>query len=243
MILVQGGGAVAGGLVGYRVGGRVGAVVGAVLGAVGAPRVLDAVVGTMPAAAATLPNVTAGAIEDQIRIGRAVKRPSVQDAIVMLRPTLALYGSRALASAALANAYAESRLDPLAGGDVDARGVPQAIGLFQLHSGGAGKGMSIADRVDPIRATRRILEEAAAAGLPGAAPGASGGLLWETFTNALPGSTSTDDAVGLAALTARFTVEVERPAQAGLRAAERVALLRTDAYLRQVLTGLGLPVL
>jgi len=244
-MLVQAGGLVVGGLVGYRVGGRVGPVVGGVAGALGAPRVAEALTSS-----AALPSAdTATALEDQLHIGRAVRRPSVEQAVQMLRPTLALYGSRVLASAALANAYAESRFDPLAAGDVDSRGVPQAIGLFQLHSAGAGKGMSIADRTDPMRATARILEVAAQAGLPGAAPSARGGALWEAFGELLPGdgapgpSDVVAENVSLAALTAKFTSDVERPANAGLRAAERVASLATDSYLRQVLAGLGLPTL
>lgn len=242
----QVGGAVVGGLVGYRVGGRVGAAVGAVGGAVAVPRLLD--MGSMvTGSTSSSTSSSSGATADGIRIGRAIRRPTTADAIAMLRPTLALYGSRELASAALANAYAESRFDPLAGGDVDAQGVPQAIGLFQLHSKGAGAGMSIADRADPMRATRRILEEAAKAGLPGAAPSSAGGAWWESLIDALDGDAPTGepvaDAVSLAALTARFTTEVERPANSGLRAVERVTSLRTDSYLRNVLTGLGLPVL
>lgn len=239
----QVGGAVVGGLVGYRVGGRVGAAVGVVGGAVAVPRLLD--MGSMVTGSTSS---SSGATADGIRIGRAIQRPTTADAIAMLRPTLALYGSRELASAALANAYAESRFDPLAGGDVDAQGVPQAIGLFQLHAKGAGSGMSIADRADPVRATRRILEEAAKAGLPGAAPSSAGGAWWESFVDYLDGDNderaeTVADAVSLSALTARFTTEVERPANSGLRAVERVTSLRTDSYLRNVLTGLGLPVL
>lgn len=243
----QVGGAVVGGLVGYRVGGRVGAAVGAVGGAVAVPRLLDA--GSMMAGStSSSTSSSSGATADGIRIGRALQRPLAADAIAILRPTLALYGSRELASAALANAYAESRFDTLAGGDVDSQGVPQAIGLFQLHSKGAGSGMSIADRADPIRATRRILEEAAKAGLPGAAPSSAGGAWWESLIDALDGDGAPTvepaaAAISLATLTSRFTVEVERPANSGLRAVERVSSLRTDTYLRNVLTGLGLPVL
>lgn len=241
------GGAVAGGVIGYRFGGRLGGAIGALTGYVAVPRVADALAGVsapLTSSAPASPVDPQRPIEDQLHIGAAVKRPSVSDAVALLRPTLRFYGSRELASAALANAYAESRFDPYAAGDVDSRGVPQSIGLFQLHSKGAGRNMSIADRVNPERATVRILEEAARAGLPGAAPGSAGVAVWDAFVDLLPGEAQPPaDAVSLAQLTARFTVEVERPANSGARAAERVASLRTDSYLRQVLQGLGLPVL
>lgn len=59
-----------------------------------------------------------------------------------------------LVPAAVANAYQESRMDPMAAGDGG-----KSIGLFQLHEGGGGKGMSRAEREDPVLNTRRIIEE------------------------------------------------------------------------------------
>jgi len=237
-------GVVGGGVAGLRAGGPVGAILGAGAGYVVVPRVAT-FWGWDYAPAVALADTSAvgqnsPAVASALHIGAAVRRPSVAAAVALLRPTLALYGSSALASAALANAYAESRFDALAGGDVDAAGTPQAVGLFQLHSRGAGKGMTVADRVDPVRATRRILETAAAAGLPGAAPSSLNGFDFLGILSAVGVETDPGE---LAALTARFTIEVERPANANLRATERVASLRTDGYLRQVLTGLGLPVL
>ena len=73
-----------------------------------------------------------------------------------------------LVPAAVANAYAESLLDPNAIGDNG-----HAVGLFQLNdasSAAAGYGMSVAERQDPYINTRRIIEEAVDLGarnLPG----------------------------------------------------------------------------
>lgn len=59
----------------------------------------------------------------------------------------------ALIQGALVNAYAESRLDPMARGDSG-----KSIGIWQLHEKWAGKGMSVADRQDVTKATQRILD-------------------------------------------------------------------------------------
>lgn len=61
-----------------------------------------------------------------------------------------------LVPAAVANAYAESRLDPAAVGDNG-----HAIGLFQLNDASpsaAGYGMTVEERKDPVVNTRRIIE-------------------------------------------------------------------------------------
>lgn len=55
---------------------------------------------------------------------------------------------------ALVNAVAESGLNPNAVGDSGA-----SVGLFQLHERGAGKGMTVAARKDPVTNTKRIAEE------------------------------------------------------------------------------------
>jgi hypothetical protein len=57
-------------------------------------------------------------------------------------------------AAALVNAVAESGLNPNAVGDSGA-----SVGLFQLHERGAGKGMTVAARKDPVTNTKRIAEE------------------------------------------------------------------------------------
>lgn len=58
-----------------------------------------------------------------------------------------------LVPAAVANAYAESRLDPGAVGDGGL-----SVGLFQLHARGGGAGMSVSERVVPELNARRIFE-------------------------------------------------------------------------------------
>lgn len=58
-----------------------------------------------------------------------------------------------LVQGALANAYAESRLNPAMSGDHG-----HSIGIWQLHDKWAGRGMSVADRQDVTKATQRILE-------------------------------------------------------------------------------------
>lgn len=58
-----------------------------------------------------------------------------------------------LAVAAVANAWCESALNPLAAGDGG-----HSIGLFQLHDRGAGAGMSREAREDPAVNARRIFE-------------------------------------------------------------------------------------
>jgi hypothetical protein len=58
-------------------------------------------------------------------------------------------------AAAIINAIAESGLRNDAVGDAGA-----SVGLFQLHERGGGRGMSNQDRMDPVKNTRRIIEEA-----------------------------------------------------------------------------------
>ena len=64
-----------------------------------------------------------------------------------------------LGKAAVANAWAESRLNPRAVGDSGA-----SIGLFQLNELGAGAGLSVSQRSDPEINARRIFEEALSRG-------------------------------------------------------------------------------
>lgn len=66
-----------------------------------------------------------------------------------------------LANAAIANAYAESRLNPVA---VSGFAGEDSVGLFQLNAKGAGRGMSVESRSDPVLNTRRILEEVKGSG-------------------------------------------------------------------------------
>lgn len=66
-----------------------------------------------------------------------------------------------LVQAAVINALYESKLDPKAEGDKpDEPGAAgKSIGLFQLHENGAGRGMSAAQRRNPILNTQRIARE------------------------------------------------------------------------------------
>lgn len=106
----------------------------------------------------------------------------------------------AVAAAAVANAYAESRLNPRA-----ASPPPEdSVGLFQLNARGAGSGMTTAERMDPVLNTRRILDVARR------------NSSFMAVVRAQP------DDVG--ALTEAFCVYIERPAMAWVKGAERRAL-------------------
>ena len=106
----------------------------------------------------------------------------------------------AVAAAAVANAYAESRLNPRA-----ASPPPEdSVGLFQLNARGAGSGMTTAERMDPVLNTRRILDVARR------------NADFMAVVRAQP------DDVG--ALTEAFCVYIERPAMAWVKGAERRAL-------------------
>lgn len=56
-------------------------------------------------------------------------------------------------AAALVNAHAESGFDPNAVGDKG-----NSVGLFQLNIKGAGAGMTVEQRKDPVQNTKRIIE-------------------------------------------------------------------------------------
>lgn len=62
--------------------------------------------------------------------------------------------------AAVANAYAESLLNPKAVGDGG-----KSIGLFQLHESGGGSGMSSGERMDPRANAAQIFEIAIGEGV------------------------------------------------------------------------------
>jgi hypothetical protein len=61
-------------------------------------------------------------------------------------------------AAAIINAIAESALNNAAVGDSGA-----SVGLFQLHERGGGRGMTVQERMDPTKNTKRIIQEAFAA--------------------------------------------------------------------------------
>ncbi len=58
-----------------------------------------------------------------------------------------------MARAAITNARAESNFDNTAVGDQG-----RSVGLFQLNIQGAGAGMSVEERMDPVKNTERIIE-------------------------------------------------------------------------------------
>ena len=106
-------------------------------------------------------------------------------------------------AAAIINALAESALNSAAVGDSGA-----SVGLFQLHERGGGRGMSVQERMDPTKNTKRIIQEAFAA------PGFM----------ALVRSGDTD----IKRLTAAFSTYVERPADKPGNEVRRAAMV--DRY-------------
>lgn len=110
--------------------------------------------------------------------------------------------SPVVAAAAVANAYRESRLNPLASGDHG-----HSRGLFQLNdNGGAGVGMSVADRQNPEKNIDRILREMKAS---------------KAFSAVAGTSLSIPD------VAKAFCVYVERPADKATEGAKSVAYALT----------------
>lgn len=104
--------------------------------------------------------------------------------------------------AALANAYAESSLNPLAIGDQG-----RSVGLFQLYDKGAGAGMSVELRQNAAANTDRIIQEVNNYGKK----------------RLLPAYASGKDAATLADL---FCQDIERPADAAQKGAMRAGYAR-----------------
>ena len=105
--------------------------------------------------------------------------------------------SPAIALAALANAWEESRWQNDAWGDNGASG-----GLFQLNTAaGAGRGMTKAQIESPVLNTRRIIKEVQDYGRH---------LLWQSTTS-----------VPVAELAGTFARDIERPADPALAASRR----------------------
>lgn len=102
--------------------------------------------------------------------------------------------------AAILNAIAESGLNPNAAGDGG-----QSIGLFQLYSNGAGAGMSVADRQDPVKNTRRIIEEVRRYGKP--------------ILDAIAAGRGSAD------ITSLFCIYIERPKDSQAKGAIRASTL------------------
>jgi len=108
-----------------------------------------------------------------------------------------------MAAAAIANAWHESSLNPAAAGDAG-----QSIGLFQLYSKGAGAGMSVEARKDPVTNTRRIIEVVKGGGAVALRQAEAAGA----------------DAAELARL---FCIYVERPKDSATKGLQRAATARS----------------
>lgn len=103
-----------------------------------------------------------------------------------------------VAIAAVANSWGESQLGKFNYGDNG-----QSIGLFQLASFGAGKGMSVEERLDPVTNTRRIIQEVRDYGQKELLPAAAGGAT-------------------VAYLIHLFARDIERPANVSEATTQRV---------------------
>ncbi len=107
--------------------------------------------------------------------------------------------------AAVANAYAESGLNPLAGTVPTAENrYEDSVGLFQLNIKGVGHGMTREERQDPLLNTRKMVDYAKR----------------ESRFMAV----ANDPDATLHDLTRAFTVYLERPANAEAKGEQRAAL-------------------
>lgn len=80
----------------------------------------------------------------------------IQNAAIIIREFRRAGIPAPIAAGAIANAWHESRLNHMAHNPYG----EDSAGLFQLNAqGGLGRGMSLADRQDPVKNTRRVIEE------------------------------------------------------------------------------------
>lgn len=106
-------------------------------------------------------SLASGAADLEALLTGSVGLSDAQRAIVhLIEEEATAAGLGFLGPALVANAYAESRLDPLAAGDAG-----HSVGLFQLYDKGLGAGMSVEDRQNPRLNTRAVLAEAKRKGL------------------------------------------------------------------------------
>lgn len=118
----------------------------------------------------------------------------LSNARIIVREFLAAGFDWKVSLAAVVNANAESSLDNKAIGDGGA-----SVGLFQLHERGGGRGMSVADRQDPVLNARRMVQETKAA--------------WNaTYGNYRSLSSAVAAGAAVPELAGLFAVHVERPA-------------------------------
>lgn len=129
----------------------------------------------------------------------------------------------AMAVGAMANAWAESRLTTTAGGDVE-DGVPMAIGVWQLHARGLGRGVSVKDSVNLDASTAIVLHEADRYGMFGTA-----GAVY---------SAAKSPAQAAATLCGQWCDLVERPASG---CSSRWAKASADKAFRAAMVGAGIP--
>lgn len=107
----------------------------------------------------------------------------------------------AVGMAAVANAYAESGLNPLAKSGFVGE---DSVGLFQLNVKGVGAGMSTAERQDPLLNTRKMIDAAKRS---------------SQFM-----SVANNPSATLADVVTAFCTYVERPANAAAESAKRVGI-------------------
>jgi hypothetical protein len=113
--------------------------------------------------------------------------------------------SAGVGMAAVANAYAESRLNPLAATvPSEKNNYEDSAGLFQLNVKGVGHGMTREERLDPVTNTRKMVGYA-------------------KRESRFAGVANDPDAT-LHDLTRAFTVYLERPADAERKGEQRAAL-------------------
>ena len=113
--------------------------------------------------------------------------------------------SAGVGMAAVANAYGESRLNPLATTVPTAEnGYEDSVGLFQLNIKGVGQGMTREERQDPLTNIRKMVSYAKRE---------------SRFMGV-----ANDPEATLHDLTRAFTVYLERPANAEVKGEQRAAL-------------------
>jgi len=107
----------------------------------------------------------------------------------------------AVIAAAVVNAWAESRLNPLVVANEPKGG--QSVGLFQLYDYGLGHGLTVQQRQDPVLNTRVVIAAYQKLGKPIATAAARG--------------------AGIPELTAMWTKYIENPSSSAEKGAERAA--------------------
>lgn len=106
-------------------------------------------------------SVTTAAADLEALVSGTLKLSDQQRAMInLIGSEFSKAGLDFLTLAACANAYAESRLDPMAVGDSG-----HSIGLFQCYDQGAGKGYTVEQRQDPVTNCAIIIAAARSSGI------------------------------------------------------------------------------